>query len=100
MDKKGKSILLYFLYALFVMILIAAAAMILPEYRKNQRIKAQLSELNRELDNKKAEAVKLNQEVHDLQTTPEAIEKIAREKFGLCKPGETILKYDNPTQKR
>ncbi len=95
MDKKGKSIIVYFLYAIFIVVIIASAAMIWPVYRKHRRIKDYVSNLKEELKNKTDEAVKLNKQVHDLDNNPEAVEKIAREKFGLVKPGETVLIYDD-----
>ena len=99
MDKRGKNILFYFLYAVFIVIIIASAAMIWPVYRKHQKIKDYVGELNDELKRKTAEAVELNKLVHELENDPDAIEKVARERFGMCKPGEAVLKYENDKDK-
>lgn len=95
MDKRGKSILFYFLYALFIVVVIASAATIWPIYRKHRKIRNYVDELNQELQHRQAEAVELNRLVQDLESDPDAVEKIARERFGLCRPGETVMKYEN-----
>ena len=41
------------------------------------------------------ESVVLNREVHDLEHKPAAAEKVAREKYNLCREGEIILKYED-----
>ncbi|MGN0849596.1 MAG: septum formation initiator family protein, partial [Victivallaceae bacterium] len=45
-------------------------------------------------ESKQAISNELANEVHQLQTSPEAVEKVAREKFNLCKEGETVLHYE------
>lgn len=99
MDKKGKSIVIYFMYAIFIVVIIAAAAVVWPVYRKHRQVNDYVAELKEELKARTDEAVALNKEVHDLEHDPGAVEKVAREKFGLVRPGETILKFDNPPER-
>ena len=57
-------------------------------------MKNDLAALNHELQMKINESVTLNREVHDLEHKPSAAEKVAREKYNLCKEGEIILQYE------
>jgi cell division protein FtsB len=47
--------------------------------------------LAREIDEVRAENVRLAAEIHALRTDPRAIERIAREELGLALPGETVF---------
>ena len=100
MDRRGRSIVVYFFYAVFIVGIIAAAAMIWPVYRKHKKIKEYVTEVNEELRQKTAEAVELNRIVNDLDSKPEAVEKVAREKFGMARPGETVFHFKNTTDKK
>lgn len=95
MDRRGKSIVVYFFYAVFIVGILAAAAMIWPVYSKHRKIRDYVTEINEELRLKTAEAVELNRIVSDLEHKPEAVEKVAREKFGMVKPGETVFRIEN-----
>jgi cell division protein FtsB len=54
-------------------------------------------ELAREVEEIRAENVRLAAEIHALRTDPRAIERIAREELGLARPGETVfLVRDEP----
>lgn len=66
-----------------------------PAYNRSSALRQDLSKLNHELQEKIDESVSLNREVHDLEHSPAAAEKVAREKYNLCKENELILKYEN-----
>jgi cell division protein FtsB len=93
MDDKQKKIVLYFFYLVVALLIISSAVLILPVYRKYQKRQTILSKLKEQATLKTAECIKLNQEVYKLQHSGEAVEKVAREKFGLCREGETIMRY-------
>jgi cell division protein FtsB len=48
-------------------------------------------ELAREIEDVRAENVRLAAEIRALRTDPRAIERIAREQLGLARPGETVF---------
>lgn len=90
----------YLVYFLLILIVAAAAVFLLPVFRKYQKRQLELSELNRQLDQRKEENAQLNTEVANLRNSPEAVEKVAREKFGLVKDGETVMKYQKPEKSK
>lgn len=92
MDDKKKKIVLYFFYLLVVLLVLSSAVLILPVYQKYQKRYEYLAKLKEEAAIKTAESIELNSDVHSLKHSSAAVEKVAREKFGLCNPGETVMR--------
>ncbi len=86
----------YLLYLIIALALLAGTALLLPVYREYQKKRTELADLKHRLADKQAVSAELNREVGALQTSPDAVEKVAREKFGLCREGETVYKYPQP----
>lgn len=82
------------LYILLFVIFIFSLTLFWPAYKRYAGMKNDLAALNHELQIKINESVTLNREVHDLEHKPSAAEKVAREKYNLCKEGEIILQYE------
>jgi len=57
------------------------------------KLQRQVGKLKAETMHLKAVNDSLSQENQRLKTDPEAAEKAAREKFGLTKPGETVIRF-------
>ena len=93
MDDKKKKIVLYFFYLIVVLLVISSAVLILPVYQKYQKRYEYLAKLKEEAAIKTAESIELNKDVYSLKHSSGAVEKVAREKFGLCAPGETVIRY-------
>jgi cell division protein FtsB len=93
-SSKKRKIISFFIYLIIAIILIFSLILIWPVERKRKKMQSQVDALNEELARKTSDTIKLKTEVDGLENDPEAVEKVAREKFNLCKPGEVILKYD------
>jgi len=93
MDDGKKKIIIYFFYLIVLMLIVSSAILIWPVYRKYQKRKMIVSELREQAALKTAECVKLNKEVYGLEHKPAIVEKVAREKFGLCQEGESVMRY-------
>ena len=101
MEERKKSIFSFFFYFVIFLLIISAAIMVLPVYRQFKVREEKVSQLREQTALKTAESMHLLQEVDDLQHSPRAIEKVAREKFGLCRKGELIMEYNpNPRKLR
>ena len=61
---------------------------------KYYRMKAQYTALTEETARLKQDNAKLIRDVHALKTDPARIERIARDKLGLARPGEIVYYYD------
>lgn len=82
----------------FLLLLIAGVFLIYParvHYRNQQKHYAMLKEAAERM---RAERDALAREVADLQSSPAAVEKVARVKFRLCKEGELVLYYRPPAE--
>jgi len=56
------------------------------------RLESERKELEKQLDEEYKKAETLRKEIEELRTSDEKIEKVAREKYGMTKDGETIQK--------
>ena len=56
------------------------------------QIRHEVEALEREIAGLRAETVELQATVAQLRSDPDAIEKLARERLGLVKPGDRVLK--------
>jgi len=79
--------------AVFAIIVIIAFVLLLPAYTNLKKVKASNEELRKKLEEKQTECLELRQLFNDLESNPKAVEKVAREKYGLCKRDEVIYIY-------
>ena len=75
----------------FIVLLMACASMIFPARREYNRQLKYYSQVQAAADRKRAERDALQKEVAALESSPAAIEKVARESFRYCKEGEIII---------
>ena len=78
----------------FVLLILLCVAMIAParkEYVKQLKLYEQIQS---EVERKRAERDALQKEVTDLESSPAAIEKVARETFHYCREGEIIIYHE------
>ena len=70
--------------------------MLWPVYQDYRKKQTELNDLNARLNDRREESARLNTEVADLKRSPEAVEKVAREKFGLVGDNESVIRYQVP----
>jgi len=56
------------------------------------QMKAEVAHIEREIGQLRSEADQLSATIARLRTDPDYIEQVARERLGLVKPGERVLK--------
>lgn len=79
---------------LFVLAIISGSIVqIIPVYLQKRKAEQVIKEKQQVLEKVQDEYRSHMQEVHDLEHSPAAVEKVAREKFKYCRPGETIYIY-------
>ena len=93
MDKKIPKMLSAALCILFALVVIFAALLLLQVYNKYVDMQKKLSALETRKEKIREEHQTLLQEVHDLTHNAFAIEKVAREKYHLCRENELIIIY-------
>jgi len=81
------------LVALAVLLLIGMCY--LPLIKQNERMRAQIFELQRQVDQQEAESRELKAQIDALRNDPKTIERLTREKLGYAKPDETIIRFES-----
>ncbi len=88
-------IIVWFTYAILFFLLVAAAILIFPMKKQLGADAAELEQQKQIVAQKQKLSNELSTEVHALESSPEAVEKVAREKYNLCKDGEVVMVYDS-----
>ena len=81
------------LYVILAVVLVGAVILILPVYWKYVTMQDENTRMEREYRALREEQQRMLKEVHDLESESLAVEKIAREKYNLCRKNEQILIY-------
>lgn len=75
---------------------ITGAVWLGPVYRENRATRESIGHLQTSLERQAREIERLNRELRELRTDYRAIERVAREKFGMCRPGEEVYHFEEP----
>lgn len=86
----------YLAWLVIILILLGAAIILIPVWKDYRTKQKELLQLRTELDRMKLERNQKHGEVSALATSPDAVEKVARERYNLVRPGETVLVYKEP----
>jgi cell division protein FtsL len=75
--------------------LLGLAVWYLPLIRQNERMRKEVLRLDAELQKAAEENRQLKNSIEAL-SDPKAVERIAREKLGYARPGETVIRFEQP----
>ncbi|HEV2437249.1 MAG TPA: septum formation initiator family protein [Verrucomicrobiae bacterium] len=85
----------------FALVVIAVLLLIgmwnLPLIQQNERMRADILRLQTQLQIEEAKSRQLQAQIDELQNDPGAVERLAREKLGYAKPGETVIHFEPAT---
>ncbi len=86
---------------LVVLILIgsAAAYFLIPAYIRDRHSRTDLEEIRTALREQEQKVRRLRAELQALRTDYRAIERVAREKFRLCRPDEEIYQFEQTPER-
>jgi cell division protein FtsB len=85
-------------FALVVIaILLLIAMWNLPLIQQNERMRADILRLQAQLQIEEAKSKQLQAQIDELRNDPNAVERLAREKLGYAKPGETVIHFESAT---
>ncbi len=76
-----------------VILLVAAGLWLLPAWQDYCKTRQSVVNIERQLLHHQAENEELRTEIHELKTDPRAIERVARDKFGYCRPREKVYDF-------
>ena len=95
-DKLTKAVV----FLLIIAALLAVAVWYLPLIKQNERMRAEILRLEGEVIKEKKIAMRRKVNIEALRNDPETVERYAREKLGLAKPGETVIRFEDPEPER
>lgn len=75
---------------LFLGVILGGFYVLLPKYMDYTRANAELEQVDQELLTKEMEVNARRSRLDDMTHDPVVIERVAREKFGLCRKGEHV----------
>ena len=96
MASNRKKFVLTMIYFLLILLFITAVLLIWPAYRDYDKQRKEVYILKENASEKRRTRAELERDIKDLEHKPGAVEKVAREKFGLCEDGETVILYNPP----
>jgi cell division protein FtsB len=68
----------------------------LPLIHKNERMRADIDQLDQQLQLEEQKSKQLQSEIEALRNDPKTVERLAREKLGYAKPDETVIHFETP----
>ncbi len=81
---------------LFVAALLAVVVWYLPLLRQNERMRQELMRRDTQVHQEEERMRQLDSGIRSLRSDPRAVERLAREKLGYVKPGETRFQFEAP----
>ncbi len=78
---------------LALVVILAGIVASLPLFREKAVQRRQILVMQKELREEQARTRDLNDKINSVKTDPRTVERLAREKFGLARTGETIFKF-------
>jgi len=82
---------------LLLAFLVAIGVWYLPLIRQNERMRREVMRLDAQVQQEAEAKRQLSAQVEALSNDPKAIERLAREKLGYAKPGETVIRFEETT---
>jgi len=80
----------------FVAGLLGVAIWYLPLIRENERYRKQILHLETQIQKEEESARQLRNSIDALRHDPKAVERLARERLGYAKTGETVIRFEAP----
>ena len=70
----------------------------LPVFEQNERMRQQILALEGQVKLEEQKQRQLEASIRNLKEDPKTVERLAREKLGYAKPGETVIYFEAPRQ--
>jgi len=80
--------------------LLALAVWYLPLIRQNERYRKDVLRLDGQIAKEEATSKELKTSIDALRNDPKSVERLAREKLGYAKQGETVIRFELPATNR
>ena len=82
-------------FLLFLAGLLIVAVWYLPLIRQNERMRQSILKLDTRIQKEEETAKSLRGAIDALKRDPKAIERLTRERLGLARPGEIVVRFES-----
>jgi cell division protein FtsB len=84
------------IFLLFIAGILGVAVWYMPLINQNERFRKEILRLEACIQKEEETSKQLKNSIDALRRDPKAIERLARERLGYGKPGETIIRFETP----
>jgi cell division protein FtsB len=88
------------IFCLFILGFVAVAVWYLPLIRQNERMRSDLLKWQTRVQTEQDRERDLRNQLEAAKSNPKTIERFARAKLGYAKPGETVIRFEEPNPRR
>ncbi len=82
------------IFLLFLACVLGVAVWYLPLIQQNERMRKEILRLEAKIQKEEETSKQMKAELNALYNDPKAVERLAREKLGYAKPGETVMRFE------
>jgi cell division protein FtsB len=84
------------IFLLFIAGLLGVAVWYFPLIRQNESFRKRILQIDAQIDKEREIGKQLQSSIDALRRDPKAVERLARERLGYAKPGETVIRFETP----
>ncbi len=84
------------IFLLFVAGILLLGVWYLPLIKQNERMRKRIVHLDGLIQKEEEEGKRLRTAIEALRRDPKAVERLARERLGYAKPGEIVIRFEEP----
>jgi len=88
------------IFLLLLAVLLGIAAWYLPLIQLNERMRKKVLQLDTQVQKEEETSRQLKASIDSQRNDPKAVERLARERLGYAKPGETVVRFESPVTNR
>ena len=82
------------IFLLLLAVLLAIAVWYLPLIQQNERMRKEVLRLDTQVQKEEDTSKQLKSSIDGLRNDPKTVERLARERLGYAKPGETVIRFE------
>jgi len=84
------------IFLVFVAGVLLVGVWYLPLIRQNERMRKEMLRLDISMQKEEEAGRQLRTSIDALRRDPKAVERLARERMGYAKPGEVVIRFEEP----
>jgi cell division protein FtsB len=88
------------IFLCFIAVILLVGVWYMPLINQNERYRRNILHLDEQIQKQEALGKQLRTSIDALRYDPKAVERLARERFGYAKPGETVIRFGDPQTNR